>query len=330
MNVCIQHHPPVSWEKTVKALLVVVQAVKMWLGMKLMWVGFEAVHFMDLSERFSTILRDVHPVKTVRICPWKQLQESVCRAVCVDTCSDAQMWPDSQSAGVSVELDFTLSFSVSWVFSFSPCAVKEAVLFHWLPPLKWVFIRTAPLTLMQLLISGVTADIHYLLDGFFCVCFLLLAQRHQHAKFTLYYAILEGFCYQGSIPASPFKTQFYPSPLHPSFSGRCVIWGLPCRGFWVTGSTLFNLSLSYSFIKGHEGLQLTQVALSEGVFFQIDVVKAIPWEVLKVFFIFKIFCYNQSTQRKNPKTLISLSNMTKKHQILKIEKPKPVNGLSVF
>ncbi len=49
--------------------------------------------------------------------------------VCVDTCSDAQMWPDSQSAGVSAGLDCTLSFCL-----FSPCAVEMAKIFHALVP----------------------------------------------------------------------------------------------------------------------------------------------------------------------------------------------------
>lgn len=87
--------------------------------------SIEAVHFTDLSERFSTNVRDVHPEKTVGICPWKQLQESVCCAVCVDTCSDPQMWPDSQSAGVSVELDFTLSFGLFGSFSFFPLCSED-------------------------------------------------------------------------------------------------------------------------------------------------------------------------------------------------------------
>ena len=93
-----------------------------------------------------------------------------------------------------------------------------------LPSLKWVFIQTAPLIVMQRLVSGVTAGIHYLLEAFFlCVC-----------VFFSHSAISEKIwrcCYQASIPTSPFKMQFYPSPLHPSFSGRCVI-----RGFLVSAS----------------------------------------------------------------------------------------------
>lgn len=43
-----------------------------------------------MTERFSANVRDVHSVKTVHVCPRKQLQESVYHAVCVDTCFDAQ------------------------------------------------------------------------------------------------------------------------------------------------------------------------------------------------------------------------------------------------
>lgn len=52
------------------------------------------------------------------------------RAVCVDTCSEARMCPDSQPAGVSVEPQ-SLHLSPSF-----PCAVKEA----FIPPPKWVCI----------------------------------------------------------------------------------------------------------------------------------------------------------------------------------------------
>lgn len=71
----------------------------------------EAVHFTNMTERFSANVRDVHSVKTVHVCPRKQLQESVYHAVCVDTCFDAQMMPDSQPEGGPVEQDFILSFS---------------------------------------------------------------------------------------------------------------------------------------------------------------------------------------------------------------------------
>lgn len=74
---------------------VVVQAVKICLGKQMMWVWLkETVHFMDLLERFSANIRDVHPVKTAWICLRKQVQESVSHAGCLDTCSGAQMWPD--------------------------------------------------------------------------------------------------------------------------------------------------------------------------------------------------------------------------------------------
>jgi len=33
----------------------------------------------------------------------------------------------------------------------------------------------------------------------------------------------------------------------PPFSGRCVIWGGPCRCNWVTGSTSFNLSELFNY-----------------------------------------------------------------------------------
>lgn len=71
----------------------------------------EAGHFMDLSEQFS-----VHPVKTVWICPWKQLQGSVCHAVCL--CG--HLLRCDLTAGVSSELDLTLFFLFSlWHFTFS-------------------------------------------------------------------------------------------------------------------------------------------------------------------------------------------------------------------
>lgn len=73
---------------------------------------------------FSPMLRNVRPVKTTCICPWKQLQKCVSHAgCCVDTCSAAaQMRPDSRSAGVSVELDFTLSLCLVGISIFSPCS----------------------------------------------------------------------------------------------------------------------------------------------------------------------------------------------------------------
>lgn len=106
--------------KQLWGIRVVVQAVKIRLGMKLTWVWLKrCISWICLSGSPRT-LRDVHPVKTVRICPRKQLQESVGHAACVDTCSDAHMWPDSQSAGVSAETTFHFIFLSLCHFSFFP------------------------------------------------------------------------------------------------------------------------------------------------------------------------------------------------------------------
>lgn len=92
----------------------------------------ETVNFMDLWGRFfSPMLRDVHPVKTACICPWKQLQESVGHAgCCVDTCSVAQMWPEFQPAGVLVELDFTLSLCLFGLYIVSPVQCRRRIIFY--------------------------------------------------------------------------------------------------------------------------------------------------------------------------------------------------------
>lgn len=76
------------------------------------------------------------------------------RAVCVDTCSEARMCPDSQPAGVSVEPQ-SLHLSPSF-----PCAVKEAFI---PPPPQNEFVSTPT----PGLISGVVANIHLCLFLFF-------------------------------------------------------------------------------------------------------------------------------------------------------------------
>lgn len=165
----------------------------------------EVVRFMDLLEWFSMNLRDVHPVKTVCVCPWKQLQESVCHAVCVDTCSDAQMWPDSQSAGVSVELDFTLSFCLLGIFPFFPRAVKEAVVFHTVIsfPLK---MSCYPNSTIGFNATDFWSHSCYSLSlrGVFCVFFFSWHgdANMQSSRSTISDKIWR-FCYQVSIPASP-------------------------------------------------------------------------------------------------------------------------------
>lgn len=138
----------------------------------------EAVHFMDLSERFSsTNVRDVHPVKTVGVCPCKQLQESVGHAVCVDTCSDAQMWPVCRCVRSTT---FHFIFLSLWHFFLFPCAVKEAVIFH----------------------SNVSlyANIKFWFLGIFCMC-PSLASSCKSSHCTISEKIWR-FCYQASIPAS--------------------------------------------------------------------------------------------------------------------------------
>lgn len=103
------------WDKHV-----VVQTEKIRLGVKLMWVQLKwwISWIWDGVFFFSPMLRNVRPVKTTCICPWKQLQKSVGHAgCCVDTCSAA-----ARSAGVSVELDFTLSLCLVGISIFSPCS----------------------------------------------------------------------------------------------------------------------------------------------------------------------------------------------------------------
>ena len=128
----------------------------------------EAAHFVGFVRAvFSTSVRDVHPVRTACICPWKRLQEPVGLAVCVDICSEAQMCPDSQPAGVSVE---------------SLESVKEA----FTPP-KWVCADSNTLGL----ISGVIADI--------CSClFLFFGTAASTCKLTR--EKIWGFSYQASVP----------------------------------------------------------------------------------------------------------------------------------
>lgn len=105
------------------------------------------------------------------------------RAVCVDTCSEARMCPDSQPAGVSVEPQ-SLHLSPSF-----PCAVKEAFI---PPPSKMSLYR------LQHRVWFLES-----LPTFICVFSFFLAQRHRPAK--LCGRRSEGFLIKWASPASPFK-----------------------------------------------------------------------------------------------------------------------------
>lgn len=214
---------------------------------------------MDLSERHSTNVSDVHPVKTVCICR-ENNRGSPSAALPAWTPALMLRCGLTLSLQVCLWTRFHFIFLPLWQVFLLPCAVREAVIFHtdfFFPSLKLVFIQTAPFTLSSDFWSH---SWHSLcLPGiFFCVCMFFFFQHGGISMRSSGCIISEKIwrvCYQASTPASPFKTQFYLLPLYPSLSSRCVIWGSPCLYVWVTGSTLFNPSLSYSIIRGHEGVQ---------------------------------------------------------------------------
>lgn len=163
----MMHHFRMSWENSFLGCFhVVVQAVKICLGKQMMWVWLkETVHFMDLLEWFSA-KRDVHPAKTAWICLRKQLQESAGHADCVWTLALVLRCGPTSHLQVCKWNWISLYLLVSF-FRFPLFPPSSRGLIPNLP-LKLVFRQTASLTFIQIRIFGVTVDIYYLFEAFFC------------------------------------------------------------------------------------------------------------------------------------------------------------------